>query len=167
MRVIKSLLLVFSVLLCCTMATADIPQWKLERYTTESRMISCGEEIPGEYRDYNVISNAMYVAEEYLWPVTIDCRVDNPPESCGEYRGLVRSPCSSGIECDEHLVEIATCRVEVTDCTFETPDGQFREPKVLKVYEMECLGTVDCKLEGYGSLACCHLPGELPNENKS
>jgi hypothetical protein len=112
--------------------------------------MSCGSD-DGKYRDYNVVMNAIYMGQEYLWPVTHDCRT-NPSYAC---------------ECDEHMVEIATCRVEATDCVFETPDGKFRDPKVLKVYEMECLGTIDCEYEGYDAMVCCQLIGPLPSENRS
>jgi len=107
-----------------------------ERYTTQY----------GKWRDFNVISNVMYAANEHYWAYPEDSQW--------------RAPCGGASNCIHPLLaETAICWVEETDCWriegHDTPE--YVPPIILRTFVLECVGTIDCEKEHLPSEFCCEL----------
>jgi len=91
--------------------------------------------------------NANVFASDYLW------------EEIESTQGIrLRWSCGGDISCNKTFAKNVQCRVEVGDCDALFWKGSpYIYTRIREIYELECLGDIECEWENKSSAECCKV----------
>lgn len=110
-----------------------------------------------DWCDPIVLENIEFIADKYLWNEIVTTQGETARLSCG-----------GDAKCDEPLLKPnVKCQVEESDCNGVTWDESYNAPyfTLIRTYELECRGDVNCQLEHKSPKDCCVVTKVIENRS--